>query len=183
MKTTIYFYTGTGNSLWTAGQIAGRLDPSELIPLEQSKERLCFLRFGAYRSGFPRAYLGGTAACNRIYFTAESRSEAIYFCCCRQCRSSCSNAYYNCERFYKRKHLHLACGFSIDLPSNYIPWGGAIHEDKQQKKFTAALDKMRADCDGCPATRRAAAGKGPLLAQYNFFDDLSENLTEGGQNG
>ena len=31
MKTTIYFYTGTGNSLWTARKLAGRLDQAELV--------------------------------------------------------------------------------------------------------------------------------------------------------
>ena len=39
METTIYFYTGTGNALWTAKKIANRLDQAELIPLNLHRER------------------------------------------------------------------------------------------------------------------------------------------------
>ena len=33
MKTTIYFYTGTGNSLWTAKKLSETLGNTELIPI------------------------------------------------------------------------------------------------------------------------------------------------------
>ena len=38
MKTAIYYYTGTGNSLWTARKTAERLGPTELIPLASLRE-------------------------------------------------------------------------------------------------------------------------------------------------
>ena len=36
----------------------------------------------------------------------------------------------------------MRTGFSLNMPSNYIPWGGAIAAEKQQEKFAAALDKI-----------------------------------------
>ncbi len=38
MKTIIYFYTGTGTSLWTARKIADHLDQSELIALNRNRK-------------------------------------------------------------------------------------------------------------------------------------------------
>ena len=38
MKTTIYFYTGTGNSLWTARKLADPVDQSELVPLKRNSD-------------------------------------------------------------------------------------------------------------------------------------------------
>jgi flavodoxin len=38
MNTAIYYYTGTGNSLWMARKIAECLGPTELIPLASLRE-------------------------------------------------------------------------------------------------------------------------------------------------
>ena len=40
MKTTIYFYTGTGNSLWTAKKLSEILGNTELIPMTLAGEGL-----------------------------------------------------------------------------------------------------------------------------------------------
>src|SRR5512138_1293394 len=40
MKTTLFFDTGTGNSLWTAEKIAGFLDRAELVALSRYRDRI-----------------------------------------------------------------------------------------------------------------------------------------------
>jgi ferredoxin len=42
----------------------------------------------------------------------------------------------------QQRGRHLASGFSVCLPSNYIPWGGAISEKKQQKLFQETMAKI-----------------------------------------
>jgi hypothetical protein len=48
MKTAVYVYTGTGNSLWTASELASRIGQAELISLNRHQKQ------------FP--------PCDRIYF-------------------------------------------------------------------------------------------------------------------
>ena len=82
-----------------------------------------------------------------------------------------------------QKGLHLSCGFSMDLPSNYIPWGGAISEEKQQEKFAAALEKCEHIATIVTNKDELPPEKGLFLAESDFFDDLPENAAECGQDG
>ena len=40
MNNTIYFYTGTGNSLWTAKNLARHLGNTEMIPMPLQKKSI-----------------------------------------------------------------------------------------------------------------------------------------------
>ncbi len=53
------------------------------------------------------------------------------------------------------------------MPSNYIPWGGAIGREKQQKKFNEALDKISRIAASIRAKEEKAPEKGP--AWQNIF--------------
>jgi Pyruvate/2-oxoacid:ferredoxin oxidoreductase delta subunit len=46
------------------------------------------------------------------------------------------------KKLLHQRHLPLSSGFSLELPSNYIVWRGAITKEKQQKKFIAATNKL-----------------------------------------
>ena len=40
MDTTIFYYTGTGNSLWVARELAGRLGETELVAIANHRDGL-----------------------------------------------------------------------------------------------------------------------------------------------
>jgi ferredoxin len=73
-----------------------------------------------------------------------------------------------CCQSRDRKSLHLSSGFSIDLPSNYIPWGGAISLEKQQKKFSAALKKIDRIAAIVGRNEQLPPEKGPLWQNIIF---------------
>lgn len=141
MKTTIYFYTGTGNSLWTAGKIAGCLDPSELIPLSRHKKKSLSCDSECIGLVFP-VHIWGVPPPVIEFLQRLKADPAQYIFAVAVNAGQVAATLLQLQKLLRAKHLHLSCGFSIDLPSNYIPWGGAVSQDKQRKKFAEALKKI-----------------------------------------
>lgn len=141
MKTTIYFYTGTGNSLWTAKKLAGDLDSSALIPIIRSRKEI--LRDDSEQIGlvFPVHVWGVPPPVIEFVHRLQADSAQYIFALAVNAGQVAATLI-QLDKLLQTKRLHLSCGFSIDLPSNYIPWGGAVSHDKQQKKFAAALEKI-----------------------------------------
>jgi ferredoxin len=142
MKTTIYFYTGTGNSLWTARKIADCVDQSELVPLKRNGDES--LQCDSERIGlvFP-VHIWGLPAPVIDFVHRLKAGPRQYIFAVAVNAGQVAATLIQLEKLLRAKNLHLSCGFSMDLPSNYIPWGGAISEEKQKAKFTAALEKCR----------------------------------------
>lgn len=72
------------------------------------------------------------------------------------------------QKLLQTKHLRLAAGFGIDLPSNYIVWRGAISRDKQQKKSADALKKIERIATAVLNKEELPPEKGPFW-QNPFF--------------
>ncbi len=141
METTIYYYTGTGNSLWTAIEIAERLGQSELIPMKQNREE-SFQR-DSERIGlvFP-VHIWGLPPPVMKFVRQLKVDSAQYLFAVAVNAGQVAATLLQLQKLLKTKDAHLSSGFSINLPSNYIPWGGAISKEKQQKKFTVAIEKF-----------------------------------------
>jgi len=141
METSIYFYSGTGNSLWTARKIAGLLGRSELISLNQRQrpspagdaERIGLV-FPVHIWGLPSPVIE--------FLKALKAGSGQYLFAVAVNAGQVAATLIQMQKLLRAGHHHLASGFSVDLPSNYIPWGGAISRDKQRKKITAALQKI-----------------------------------------
>lgn len=141
METTIYFYTGTGNSLWTARKIVEGLGPAELIPISFRREqsfRCDSLRIGLV---FP-VHIWGVPQPVVQFLHRLKADSATYVFAVAVNAGQVAATLIQLRQLLLARHLHLSGGFSVDLPSNYIPWGGAISLEKQQRKFAAALKKI-----------------------------------------
>jgi ferredoxin len=166
MKTTIYFYTGTGNSLWTARKISGMLGDTELIPLPLAGEGLIHpnsekigLIFPVHIWGVPSRFV---SFLNRL----ETDSAKYYFAVAVNAGQVAATLI-QLKMMMQKKSINLSAGFSICLPSNYIPWGGAISQEKQQKKFEEALVKIQRIATSIRAKEEKTPEKGP--AWQNIF--------------
>ena len=65
------------------------------------------------------------------------------------------------QKMLQEKKINLSAGFSICLPSNYIPWGGAIAGEKQQELFTDSLNKIKFIAEIVRAKEVRTPEKGP----------------------
>ena len=141
MDTAIFFYTGTGNSLWTARKIAGFLEDARLIPLARHSQESIACESDRIGLVFPVHIWGVPPPVVQFLERLQARPDCYFFAAAVNAGQVAATLI-QLRQLLERKHLRLASGFSIDLPSNYIVWRGAVSPAKQQKKFAAALAKI-----------------------------------------
>lgn len=144
MKTTIYYFTGTGNSLKCTRDLAAKLGGAEIVPIiDAVKEDLLP---GSDRLGivFP-VYVWGLPMIVDLFLSKLSRRhQDSYIFAVATNGGAVSGALLMAEKKLRAKGLKLSAGFSVSLPSNFI----STHQtspEQQQQLFAAAdikMDKM-----------------------------------------
>lgn len=166
METTIYFYTGTGNSLWTARKLSETLGNTELIPITLAGEGLIHSDSENIGLIFPVHIWGVPLRVIDFLNRLQTDSSKYYFAIAVNAGQVAATLI-QLKMLLQKKNINLSLGFSINLPSNYIPWGGAIAQEKQQKKFKEALDKISKIAASISAKEEKEPEKGP--AWQNIF--------------
>ena len=167
METTIFFYTGTGNSLWTAKKLSALLKVTESVPITLSRndrivadaEKIGFV-FPVHIWGLPPPVIDFL---NRL----QADPEKYYFAVAVNAGQVAATLI-QLQKLLQKKNIKLSSGFSVCLPSNYIPWGGAEAPAKQQKKFSATLDKINRIASSVRAKEEKPPEKGPLWQNLLF---------------
>ena len=141
MTTTIFYYTGTGNSLWTARRLASVLEGAQCVSLKLCTDEK--VACGVERIGlvFP-VHIWGVPPPVVKFVRWLTVDPAQYLFGLAVNAGQPAATLIQLESILREKQLCLSSGFSINLPSNYIPWGGAPAPGKQQKKFDAVIAKL-----------------------------------------
>lgn len=167
MSTTLYFNTGTGNSLWTARKLAHRLDDTELVAMVKTgKERVqpiadCVgLIFPVHIWGLP---LRVTDFVNRMEIDPGKYCFAIAVNA-----GQVAATLVQLKKLLEIKGMLLSSGFSLCMPSNYIPWGSAPPAEKQQILFRQAEEKIARIAESVRIKEQKAPEKGPLWQNVIF---------------
>jgi ferredoxin len=72
------------------------------------------------------------------------------------------------QRLMTDRSLSLSLGYSIVLPSNYIPWGGPGPKEAQEKRFKEAKDKVKVIAGAVMRQERIKVEGGPLWQNILF---------------
>jgi ferredoxin len=72
------------------------------------------------------------------------------------------------KRLVIARSLLLSLGYSIALPSNYIPWGGPGPLQEQQKRFQEAQQKLKTIAHAVLHRERHKVERGPLWQNILF---------------
>jgi len=167
MSTLIYSYTGTGNSLWTARAIAGELGGAEVVSIslaaggqEADGADVLGLVFPVHMWGVPHRVLGfvDTLAGMRpgyVFAVAVNAGQV-------------SGTLVQLKAVLAGRGIELAAGFSVVMPSNYIPWGGPGTEEKCAARFAAARGKAAGIAAAVRDRRIMPVEKGPLWQRVLF---------------
>ncbi|MDD3119387.1 MAG: EFR1 family ferrodoxin [Victivallales bacterium] len=140
MKTVIYYFSGTGNSLVLARGLATRLGADEPVNLRHCRGRE--IQDDADRVGivFP-VYAFGPPQLVVRFLNGFSTAASYVFAICN-CGGSPGSALRFAAGLLQRRGIRLAAGFSIVMPSNYLPFGGAPAVERQQQLFLAAGKRL-----------------------------------------
>ncbi len=172
MATKLYVYTGTGNSLWVARQLALELgelasdggDGLQFIP------RLAHdLRMEADRVGiiFPVHIWGLPSRVIRFIDHLQVKPDTYFFALAVNAGQPAATLH-QLKKLMLTRGYSLALGYSIVLPSNYIPWGGPGPVETQQRLFREALQKIRTIAETILRQERKKADRGPLWQNILF---------------
>jgi ferredoxin len=161
MKNTIYFYTGTGNSLWTAKKLSVSLEETELIPIALTGKGT--IKTDSENIGliFPVHIWGIPSPVVDFLKRLETDRTKYYFAVAVHAGQVAATLI-QLKKILQEKNADLSAGFSLCMPSNYIPWSGADPQEKQQKTFRNALDKINRIALSIRSKEEKEPEKGPL---------------------
>jgi len=166
MKTRLYVYTGTGNSLWVARQLALELEETTVQFISNPPRD-----FEAEADGagiiFPVHVWG--LPIRVIQFVSHLRVKpGTYLFALAANASQVAATLLQLQKLMSARNMSLAAGYSIVLPSNYIPWGGPGPIDRQQRLFIEAQEKVKAIAESILRGERKKVEKGPVWQNILF---------------
>ena len=160
METKLYVYTGTGNSLWIARQLALELKETTLqfMPL-LSKE----IRVEADRVGiiFPVHIWGLPSRVIQFINHLQVKPETYFFALAVNAGQPAATLL-QLQKLMSTRKWSLASGYSFVMPSNYTPWGGPGPIDTQRRLFTEAQEKVKTIAGTILRGKGKKVDRGPL---------------------
>jgi ferredoxin len=167
MKTAIFYYTGTGNALWTARKIGEKIGPTELVHMADFTKNPKEVRTDAVGLVFP-VYIWGVPG-PVVRFVESCKSiHADYWFAVAVNGGQVSNTLVQLKKLMWDNGLPLSAGFEIKTPSNYIPWGGPPSKEKQDQLFAAAREKISKFAEQIKSHELLPVEKGPLWQRALF---------------
>ena len=138
----LFYYTGTGNSLWLARVLARKLGNTQLISMSdtarlqmvQEPASMVGLIFPVHAWGLPRRVL--------IFLEYLEKLRPVYCFALANHGGQVSNTLVQLGKELKQRHINLSAGWEIKMPDNYIIWSGAIPVEKQKERFLKAEEKL-----------------------------------------
>ena len=159
MKTAIYYYTGTGNSLWAARALAAELKEANLAGMRRSAPEAADaetigLVFPVHIWGLPRRVID--------FVSRLPAGKSGYHFALAVNAGQVAGTLLQLKKLMKARGLTLNAGYDLVMPSNYIPWGGAEPVSAQETKFAAAAKKLKDIAAAIGARKNGPVEKGPL---------------------
>lgn len=140
MGTRIYYFSGTGNSLWAARALAQRLGETTLIPLVRA------LKEGDSAPGENRVGVVCPVYMYRlphvvVRFMAQLRTSSPVFVVATM-GGDPGDFFLSVERLCAKHGLSLSAGMAIPLVSNYLPFGGAPNDEVVARRHQQAGERL-----------------------------------------
>jgi len=166
METAIFYYTGTGNSLWSARLLAGKLGGARLQPMKGA-DSLAAGKAEAIGFVFPVHMWGVPRPVVEFIEKLSLRPETYLFALAVNA-GQVSRTLVQLQEMLARRGLKLSAGFGIVLPSNYIPWGGPGPAERRQARFVGARARLAEAAETIAAREPGPVEKGPLWQRVIF---------------
>ena len=167
MKVDLFFYTGTGNSLWTARMLATKLDDAQIVPIIRCSEAPIACQAEAIGIIFP-VHIWGLPRRVIEFANALAKEPSRYYFAVAVNAGQVAATLLQLDKRMQARGLTLSSGFELAMPSNYIPWGGPGPEAKQIRRIEAAREKIGKIASVVTAGEKRPVEKGPLWQNVIF---------------
>jgi ferredoxin len=167
VSTQIYYYTGTGNSLWVARKVAEALGGTKLCSITACKDRNPDMTADTAGMVFP-VHIWGVPVPVLQFVTSLTDVRSAYIFAIAVNAGQVSNTLVQLQQAMAERRLTLSAGFEIPMPSNYIPWGGPGPKEKQNQRFEQAKEKIGRIAGTIREKVPLPVEKGPLWQRILF---------------
>jgi len=134
MKTAIYYFSATGNSLTVAKDLAKGLENAQLIPISKAFKMADATAYDTIGFVYP-VYMFGLPLIVAEFLKAVRIKPGAYIFSVATAGGLEGRAHSLAKDILKKRGLNLACGFSVIMPGNYIPLYGAFSKERQDQMF------------------------------------------------
>ncbi len=166
MKLQLYAYTGTGNSLWVARQLASELKEATLQFMPALSRELKVEADGVGLI-FPVHIWGLPVRVIQFVNHLVVKPGTSFFALAVNAGQPAATVL-QLKKIMSSRGLSLTLGYSIVLPSNYIPWGGPGPIEIQQRLFGEARKKLKLIAQDIFQGEQKEVDRGPLWQSIPF---------------
>ena len=180
MKPLLYWYSGTGNSLWAARTLAEELGGAELVAMKRALEapaaarpegttggRMAGLVFPVHIWGVPHPVLEFVRHLPAAAGVPDGGAGVRWFAVAVNA-GQVARSLVQLRWHVARRGLELESGFALTLPSNYAPWGGPGSAEEQARLIAGARARLRDIAAALRNGRAAGLETGPLFPSLGF---------------
>ncbi|MBN1822859.1 MAG: EFR1 family ferrodoxin [Endomicrobiales bacterium] len=146
MKTIIYYFSGTGNSLKVAKDVAEELGNTEVLPIAKALKGQVRTDADAIGVVYP-VYMWGLPLMVAEFLKRFENTGNKYFFCVATFGGDPGAANLQVSRILAEKGIKLSSGFGVKMPGNYIPLYGAYSQAKQDAMFRKGKEKAKIIAD------------------------------------
>ncbi len=133
MKSAIYYFSGTGNSLVVARDIASKISECDVIPISKAING-GIEKVDSLGIVFP-VYMWGPPLIIKEFVKKLRPQNAKYFFAVTTYGGFPANTLGIIEKMMADQGIKLSSGFGVRMPGNYTPMYGAKPVEKQKEMF------------------------------------------------
>lgn len=143
MKTTLYYFTGTGNSLWAARELARHIPDTELVPIAKliHDDGEIIAPEGRIGFVFP-VYIGGPPLIVSDFAHKVNLDAADEIFAFVTMAGAGDGAWKRLKTTLKKRAYRMDGAYSLKLPTNYMLLGDVLPEDKEIEVITEARTEI-----------------------------------------
>jgi ferredoxin len=152
--------------LWSARLLSEGLGGARLMPMKRA-DLLAAGDAAAVGFVFP-VHMWGVPGPVLEFLEKMALAPDVYYFALAVNAGQVSRTLLQLRGFLARRKVTLAAGFSIELPSNYIPWGGPGSEARRNLRFAKSREKIAAAAAFIAAGGSGHIDKGPFWQRLLF---------------
>jgi ferredoxin len=134
MKTVIYYFSGTGNSLKVAKDLAEKLQDTTLVAISKAMNVELDIHADNIGIVYP-VYCWGIPQMVAKFIKKLKPEHAKYFFAVATYGGSAAGTLVQVKQRIKKQNIKLASGFTVHMPTNYIVMGETLAKEEQDKLF------------------------------------------------
>ncbi|MFA5157020.1 MAG: EFR1 family ferrodoxin [Candidatus Omnitrophota bacterium] len=167
MNTTIFYFTGTGNCLKVARDLANELGQAEAVSIARAINSKAAVNADCIGIVYPVYMFGMPLIVKRFIDTLVADKNKYIFSVATY-GGTAAGSLIQTAKALKAVGMELALGYGIRMPGNYTPLYEAIPAEQQEGMFEKEKEKIKVIAEAVRQRKKGLIEKGPLLFNLIF---------------